>query len=122
MQRGYRGGVYFPQVDAQTAVYTWYTKDSLLSIEAEYEALSIFDNEAQFTGTLFITDKGMVGDGEITVGQIRVRGDSLVFNDLDFKSKNSDFIVVDKDDPEIIHFKAKDVSITYDVWRHISKF
>ncbi|MCB0843380.1 MAG: hypothetical protein KDE26_09020, partial [Bacteroidetes bacterium] len=122
MQRGYRGGVYFPQVDAQTAVYTWYTKDSLLSIEAEYEALSIFDNEAQFTGTLFITDKGMVGDGEITVGQIRVRGDSLVFNDLDFKSKNSDFIVVDKDDPEIIHFEAKDVSITYDVWRHISKF
>ena len=122
MQRGYRGGVYFPQVDAETAVYKWYTKDSALAVSSVYDALSIFDGEAEFNGTLSITEKGMIGDGEITVGQIRVKGDSLVFNDLDFMAEDSDFIVVDKDDPEIIHFEAKNVNITYDVWKHISKF
>lgn len=122
MQRGYRGGVYFPEVNAETALYTWYTKDSALAVSSTYEALSIFGGEAQFSGTLSITEKGMVGDGEIILGQIKISGDSIVFNEMDFKADGCDFTVVDKEDPEIVHFLAKNVTVTYDVWRHSSKF
>lgn len=122
LQRGYRGGVYFPEVDAASALYKWYTKDSVLAISSTYEALSVFGGEGMFTGTLSITPKGMVGDGEIILGQIKISGDSIVFNEMDFTADGCDFTVVDKDDAEIVHFIAKDVSVTYDVWRHTSKF
>ena len=122
MQRGYRGGVYFPKVDANTAKYIWFTKDSALAISSTYEALSIFDGEAKFSGTLSITEKGMVGDGEIVLGQIKVVDDSIIFKDMDFTTKDSDFIIVDKEDPNVTHFIAEGVDVTYDVFRHKTSF
>lgn len=122
LKRGYRGGVYFPKVEANSALYRWYTKDSVLAIESDYEAIGIFDGEGAFTGRLSITKEGMVGDGEITLGQIKVVSDSLVFGDMEFMAPHSDFVVIDKDDPEITHFIAKNVDITYDVYRHSSSF
>lgn len=122
LKRGYRGGVYFPKVEANSALYRWYTKDSLLSIESEYEAIGIFDGEGQFTGTLSISKEGMVGDGEIVMGQVKVVSDSLVFGDMEFTAPHSDFVIIDKEDPELVHFIAKNVDITYDVYRHNSSF
>ncbi len=122
LKRGYRGGVYFPKVEANSALYRWYTKDSILAIQSQYESIGVFDGEGQFTGTLSISKDGMIGDGEIMMGQIKVVGDSLVFGDMEFTAPNSDFVVVDKEDPELIHFVAKNVDITYDVFRHNSTF
>lgn len=122
MRRGYRGGVYFPQVDADNAKYKWFTKDSVLQISSTFEALSIFNDEGQFSGTLSITEKGMVGSGELVMGEIKVISDSIVFHDMDFEVRQGDFIVLDEDDPEQEVFVASDVSITYDVRRHQSNF
>ncbi|MDP5170636.1 MAG: hypothetical protein NWR72_10350 [Bacteroidia bacterium] len=122
LKRGYRGGVYFPKVEANSALYRWYTKDSLLAIESQYEAIGVFEGEGQFTGRLSISKEGMVGNGEIVMGQIKVVSDSMYFGDMEFSAPHSDFVVVDKDDPELIHFIAKDVDITYDVFRHKSSF
>lgn len=122
LKRGYRGGVYFPHVEANSALYKWYTKDSALAVSSTYEALSVFGGEAEFTGTLSITEEGMVGDGEIILGQVKIAGDSIVFNEMDFSTQNSDFIIVDEEDPEQVHFIAKNVDVSYDVWRHSSTF
>ncbi|TAE46907.1 MAG: hypothetical protein EAZ89_19080 [Bacteroidetes bacterium] len=122
LQRGYRGGVYFPQVDANSAVYKWYTKKDALSLSSDYEALTIFGGQAKFTGTLSITPKGMIGDGEVVLGGVRVRGDSIVFNEMDFSTQNSDFIVTDPSDSTKVHFVANNVSIKYDVRMHTSSF
>ena len=123
LRRGYRGGVYFPHVEANSALYKWYTKDSALSVTStEYENLSIFNGEAEFSGTLSISEEGMVGTGEITLGQVKVIGDSIVFNEMDFYGKNTEFVIVDEEDPDQIHFRAIDVSVEYDVWRHSSTF
>ncbi|MEO1449467.1 MAG: hypothetical protein AAFV07_08040, partial [Bacteroidota bacterium] len=122
LKRGYRGGVYFPQVDANSALYKWYTKDSALAVSSTYESLSVFGGEGQFTGTLSITEEGMVGDGEIALGQVRVRGDSIVFNEMDFTAEGCDFVLADEVDSTLIHFIAENVNITYDAWRHKSSF
>ena len=122
LKRGYRGGVYFPQVDANTALYTWYTKDSAVAVSSTYEELSIFNGEAMFTGTLSISEKGMIGDGEIRLGPVKISGDSIVFNEMDFKADGCDFILVNEDQPDEVHFVAHDVNITYDVRRHNSAF
>ncbi|MDX2286576.1 MAG: hypothetical protein NW241_20585 [Bacteroidia bacterium] len=122
LKRGYRGGVYFPQVDANSAVYKWYTKRNALAVSSTYEALSVFDGQGKFTGTLSITEKGMVGDGEIALGQVRVRGDSIIFNEMDFVAPGSDFIIADPADSSDVHFIARNVDIKYDVWRHTSAF
>jgi len=122
LRRGYRGGVYFPHVDAANALYTWYTKENALSVRSKYEELVLFEGQAQFTGELSITEKGMVGTGEIVLGPVKVRGDSIVFSEMDFKAADSDFIVLDEDDPTITHFIASNVDIEYNVRRHESKF
>ncbi|WNJ21080.1 hypothetical protein [Pontibacter sp. G13] len=122
LRRGFRGGVYFPEVDAKSGIYKWFTKDSTVAMTSVDSAFNVFNGEAQFEGTLSITPKGMIGDGEITLGQIRIRSDSLVFKDRDFMAPKADFIVVDEDDPDMIHFLAEDVNVTYDVWRHKSSF
>lgn len=121
MRRGYRGGVYFPKVDAEQAIYTWYTKENALGITSNEEAISVFDGQADFTGTLKITEQGMVGKGELVLGEIKVRGDSIIFKDMDF-SVEGDFIVLDEKDPELMHFIAEDVFVSYDVYRHKSGF
>ncbi|MDW3649115.1 MAG: hypothetical protein R8P61_18745 [Bacteroidia bacterium] len=121
MRRGFRGGVYFPKVGAPKALYTWYTKENALGITSQEEAISVFDGQAEFTGTLKITEQGMIGNGEIVLGEIKVRGDSIIFNDMDFNVEG-DFIVLDVDDPEYTHFIAEDVFVKYDVYRHKSGF
>lgn len=122
LKRGYRGGVYFPHVEANSALYKWYTKDSALAISSTYEALSVFNGKGKFTGTLSITERGMVGEGEIAMGQVKIRGDSIVFNEMDFSTENSDFIIVDEEDSTETLFIAKNVDISYDVWRTSSTF
>lgn len=122
MRRGYRGGVYFPQVEANSARYKWYTKDSVLQVSSTFEALTVFDGEGEFTGTLSITDKGMVGTGELVMGEIKVVSDSIVFHDMDFETRRGDYIVIDENDPEKYQFIASDVNIKYDVRRHQSSF
>jgi hypothetical protein len=122
LKRGYRGGVYFPQVDAQSAIYKWYTKLDALALSSVYEDLSIFDGQGRFQGTLFITSKGMVGNGEITLGQVKIRGDSIRFNEMDFSTQNSTFILVDEADSTRFHFVADNVNIKYDVFRHSTTF
>ncbi len=122
MRRGYRGGVYFPQVDATSAQYKWFTKDSVLQVSSTVDALSIFDGEGKFSGTLSISEKGMIGTGELVIGEVKVVGDSIVFHDMDFEVRKGDFIVLDETDPEKALFIASDVEIKYDVRRFQSSF
>ncbi|MEL6852400.1 MAG: hypothetical protein AAFP92_28090, partial [Bacteroidota bacterium] len=122
LKRGYRGGVYFPKVEANSALYKWYIKDSTLAVSSTYEAISIFDGQGKFTGTLSISPRGMIGNGEIILGEIRVRGDSIIFEDMDFTAPNADFIIADEEDEEKVHFIAEAVDITYDVFRHKTSF
>ncbi|MEL6652806.1 MAG: hypothetical protein AAFQ87_18545, partial [Bacteroidota bacterium] len=49
MRRGYRGGVYFPQVEANSARYKWFTKDSVLQVSSTFETLKVFDGEGEFS-------------------------------------------------------------------------
>lgn len=123
LKKGYKGGVYFPQVDANSALYKWFTKEDKLSITStEYEKLSLFEGQAEFNGTLSITENGMVGDGELTIGVVRIAGDSLLFNEMDFEADRSDFIVTDKNNPDEVIFVARNVDIEYDVRKHLSSF
>jgi len=123
MKKGYRKGVYFPEVNAATAEYKWNTKDSTLSIKSKkLENLSLFEGEAEFSGELKISELGMVGDGTIKLGQVQIEGDSIVFSQMDFYANQSTFIITDEEYPDDIHFIADEVNINYDVKEHRSVF
>lgn len=122
LRRGYRGGVYFPQVDATSGNYKWFTKKDELTLSSTYEAFSVFNGEAKFTGKLSITPKGMVGDGVLVLGEVMVTGDSIVFNEMDFKANGAEFAIIDPADTTKKLFVASDVTVAYDVWRHKSTF
>ena len=122
MKKGYRKGVYFPEVDASSAKYKWFTKDSTLQISSTFESLSLFEGEGSFTGTLKISEEGMIGNGEIVLGQVKVEGDSIVFSEMDFKADEAIFTILDEVEPDKVHFVAENVKIDYDVKKHVSKF
>ncbi|MEM9985860.1 MAG: hypothetical protein AAF804_12290, partial [Bacteroidota bacterium] len=130
LKRGYQGGVYFPEVKANSAIYTWYTKEDALSVESDYESLSLFGGEGLFTGVISISKQGMVGDGELKLGQIKLASDSIFF-DRNVYGKDivtvptGDFIVLDQEQVEgedSVLFIAQDVSIEYNVGDHQSTF
>ncbi len=122
LRRGFRGGVYFPQVDAVSGDYKWYTKQDKLTLSSTYEAISVFGGEGKFTGTLAITPQGMIGDGTIVLGQVMISDDSIVFNEMDFKADGAEFAIIDEDDPEKKLFLAQGVTVGYDVYRHRTNF
>lgn len=117
-----KAGVYFPEVNTENALYTWYIKDSTLKISAGYEELALFGGEGQFTGDLLITPGGMQGNGTISMGDVQVQGENIVFNEDDFSAAEADFTLINQDDPETPHFVARNAKIQYDVRRHRSTF
>ncbi|MCI4671177.1 MAG: hypothetical protein MRZ79_23765 [Bacteroidia bacterium] len=123
MKKGYRKGVYFPEVKAATAEYKWKTKDSTLLIKSKsFNSLSLFDGEATFSGELKISELGMVGNGTIELGQVQIDADSIVFSQMDFTADNSTFTITDENDSSIIMFQAQNVNVAYDVKEHSSDF
>ncbi len=112
-----------PQVDATISNYVWYTKeDRILLASSPENPISIFDGEAEFDGKLFLSRDGLVGDGSITVGQVRISSDSIVFRDRDFEADASEFAIVDSIDRESIHFQAQNVDIDFDLSRRETRF
>lgn len=120
--RGFREGNYYPEVDAKTAQYVWYPYEDRVVLRSIGEPLQIFGGEAQFDGMLTIRPEGMIGNGAITLGQIRIESDSILFNEMDFNAPSADFIIQDKEDPQLYHFVAEDVKVNYDVYEHKSIF
>lgn len=127
LKRGYQGGVYFPEVEANSAKYKWYTNQDALTVKSDYEALSMFGGEGAFTGTLSISKKGMVGDGDLRIGQVNIRSDSIFFDRSIYgedvvQAPRGDFIVMDEAGSADSLFIARDVKIDYNVGQHQSTF
>lgn len=120
--RGFRSGSYYPQVDASTARYVWYTKEDRLTLQSTGVPIKIFGGEADFEGKLTIRPDGMIGDGVLTLGQVRIEGDSILFKEMEFAAPGSNFVIIDKANPNLLHFVAKNVNVFYDVYEHASGF
>jgi len=120
--RGYRSGSYYPDVDAKTAQYVWYPKEDRVVLRSEEEPIRIFGGEADFEGELVIRPNGMIGNGALTLGQVRIESDSIKFNEMDFVAPIANFIIIDKEDPSLYHFLAQNVKVDYDVYYHKSTF
>lgn len=122
LDKGPRGGAYFPSIDSDTSGYKWYTKENTLKISSMQKPLDVFEGQGKFTGTITITEKGAWGKGALAIGQITIEGDSIVLQEEGVKAFESNFIVTDKDDPSLKHFEAEKVTVDYDLEKHISKF
>jgi len=122
MPKGYRDGAYFPEVSAKNADYKWLTKEDAILLDSKGEPLAMFEGEATFEGRLRITPKGVVGSGTITVGQIVISSDSLVFGESDFKAGLATFELHDEQIPGLPHFIAAEVKVEYDMKTHTSFF
>ncbi|MFK7973020.1 MAG: hypothetical protein AB8F95_21800 [Bacteroidia bacterium] len=120
--RGFRSGNYYPEVDASKAQFTWYTKEGRVTLRSLDEPIKIFGGEGDFEGEITIREDGMIGNGVMTVGQIRIEDDSILFNEMDFYADDSKFIIIDDDNPEEYHFVAEDVHVDYDIYSHSTTF
>jgi hypothetical protein len=120
--RGFRSGSYYPEVDASIAQYTWYPQIDKVTMQSIGEPMKIFGGEGDFVGELTIQPDGMIGNGILTLGQVRVESDSIIFNEMDFKSPEATFVIIDEEDPELYHFLARNVQVDYDVYYHKSQF
>lgn len=120
--RGFRKGAYYPEVDASKAEFVWYNKEGRVVLRSLDEPIKIFGGEGDFEGEITIREDGMIGSGVMTVGQIRIEDDSLMFNEMDFYADDSKFVIIDENDPTQYHFVAEDVHVDYDVYSHSTIF
>ncbi|MEM6262513.1 MAG: hypothetical protein AAGI38_08405, partial [Bacteroidota bacterium] len=121
-ESGYRNGNYYPELDASSARYIWYTKENRVTLESLDEPIRVFGGEAEFTGRLNITPGRVIGNGSVVLGQVKIEGDSILFNEMDFSSASSDFVILDEFEEGLVHFKAENVQVNYDVYDHVSNF
>lgn len=122
LERGFRRGARFPAVKCASGIYKWYTKEDKLALTSKDEPIDMFEGAGSFTGTLTMSEKGMVGKGSILIGQIEVTGDSIVFSDYELDAANSRFAIVDAQDKGLYHFIADSVDINYDTYRMETSF
>lgn len=112
-----------PDVKAEAAVYKWYPKDEKIMLASKNDKpISVFGGDAEFEGTMYLSDAGLVGKGALTLGQVQIRSDSIAFREKDFEAKVSEFAVIDSINKDEVHFAAKNVNVEFDSWRNEFRF
>ena len=129
---GYRKGHYFPHLNGLQAMYTWYPLTDQIVISTLTDStdstgmggppIAVFDGEAEFSGTLTISEDGLIGNGKLRTGEAVVTGSNIMIRDRDFEAVNATFTLIDSVNPEIKLFEAPEVNIKYDVTRHRATF
>lgn len=124
MPGGKEGEAYYPEVKAGAVNYKWLTKKDEIELEtAEGESpIVLFEGEGTFEGKLRITKEGLRGSGKLTLGNITVESEDIIFNEKDFQAKGGTFAVFDKNDPSKQIYVAENVEVEYDVSSHHSTF
>jgi hypothetical protein len=124
MPGGLHDGAYYPEVQTNAVKYKWLTKKDEIELETleKGEAMVMFGGEGTFQGKLRITKEGMRGSGTVTLGNVTVKSDDIVFGEKDFMANDGIFTVTDPNKPDKKLFVAKDSKISYDVNKHHSSF
>lgn len=124
MPGGERDGAYFPEIKANAVDYTWLTEKDEIVLQTlnKGEPIVMFGGEGVFEGKLVITKEGLKGDGKLTLGNVTIESDEIIFKEKDFQTRKGTFAVNDKNNPGKQLYVAKDVEIDYDVNKHHSTF
>lgn len=124
MPGGEHDGAYFPEIKAAAVNYKWLTKKDEIELETldKGEAIVMFGGQGTFEGKLVITKEGLRGSGKVTLGNVEVESDDIIFGENDFEANSGTFTVVDPQNPSKKVFVARDSKINYDVSKHHSSF
>lgn len=124
MPGGEKDGAYYPEIKAKSVNYKWLTKKDEIELETmtSGEPIVLFEGEGIFEGKLVITKEGLKGSGKLTMGNVTVESDEILFKEKEFEAKTGTFAVMDKSDPTKQLYKAENVEVKYDVSGHHSTF
>lgn len=118
MRRSY----HIPEVSGTKTKFDWYVKKDELKITTIDSPLKLFGGEATFVGVMTISPKGVIGNGTVSVDQVQITSDSIVFDEMNFATFDGTFAITDDDTLDLKHFIAERVNIKYDVLRHETNF
>lgn len=120
---GEREGAWFPDIKATQVDFKWLTKEDKVILKSdEKNPIVLFEGEGSFVGELVITPQGLKGNGTITMNNVAITSDELIFQEKDFKATKGTFEVKNQIDPTKTQYKAEEVRIEYDVKSHHSTF
>ena len=121
---GEKDGVYFPEIKANAVNYKWLTKKDEIELETmdKGEAIVMFEGEGVFEGKLVITPEGLKGSGKLTMGNVIVESNDILFGEKDFQTQGGTFAVTDDNDPTKQLYVASNVNVKYDISGHHSTF
>ncbi|MEM7038552.1 MAG: hypothetical protein AAF570_16325, partial [Bacteroidota bacterium] len=124
MPGGEKDGAYFPEIDAKAVNYKWLTQSDEIELETmdKGEPIVMFEGEGLFEGKLIITKEGLKGSGKLTMGNVTVESDEIMFKEKDFEARKGTFTVYDKNNPGKELYVANDVAVQYDINSHHSTF
>lgn len=117
-------GVSMPEINAKKVAYKWLTKKDQIELET-YDGgdpIVLFEGEGTFEGKLIVTETGLRGSGKLTMNNVTVESDDILFKENDFEAKKGTFTVYDKNDPGKELYVATDMEVKYDVAKHHSEF
>ena len=93
MPGGEKDGAYFPEIDAKAVNYKWLTQTDEIELETmdKGEPIVMFEGEGLFEGKLIITKDGLKGSGKLTMGNVTVESDEIMFKEKDFEARKGTF-------------------------------
>jgi hypothetical protein len=116
------GGANFPQMKAGRIKFRWYPWQDKQVLTTDKDPVDMFGGQAQFRGQLYLTPKGLKGDGTLTIGQMQVRSTAFTFKENSFTADSSEMKISYPDMPNRLHLLAKRMNLQYDMQTHKGNF
>ena len=109
---GISSGVSFPSVSLSDYKLKWLTKKDSMQLTSEKDPFGIYDESADFEGTLVLTSKGLRGGGDFIIESSEVSSGDFTFKENDFLARNAEF-QIKSNTPEKPVLQADDIRLYY---------
>lgn len=111
---GELNGTSFPSVKLKRYKVNWRAKKDSMKLTNLKEPFELYDSLANFDGTLTLSTKALMGDGDMSIQGSETNSEAFTFKETEFEARNSLF-VLKSNNPRKPILQSDDVKVSYDL-------
>ncbi|MCE7994092.1 MAG: hypothetical protein HEP71_19045 [Roseivirga sp.] len=114
IEPGEMDGTSFPSTRFKRYEVNWRAKQDSMKIRNLEDPFELYDSLAKFEGTLTLSTKALMGDGDMSIQGSETESKAFTFKETEFEARNSLF-VLKSNNPRKPILQSDDVRVSYDL-------
>jgi hypothetical protein len=111
---GELNGTSFPSAKLKRYKINWRARKDSMKLTNLGDPFELYDSLARFEGTLTLSTKALMGEGDVSLQGSETKSDAFTFKETAFEARNSLF-VLKSNNPRKPILKSDDVKLSYDL-------